>query len=887
MTSMIAGTLCINNGVPRFVIFGDDCMMKKGSVSVAKDGGAHGFVFEQQPQFSVNISGSKSKIFKINVSEAPAKSQDSHSKPDHDNSLSRKDGVMLDSTPAGRANDLIQTEEIEASRSQTLDWVKPEIHLDLNCVDAFEMEVAKDSNLPSSYSIGIDGNTELTDQIADFVFSSTLPENSNTKPEYASYLETLDNGDHITHINSFSEPSVSWGSNLHLSQPSENMLVPQILVQPGDVLTHCHADTSGVAPSTHKIEGHNNGDVGTRNIFLSNEHSSSLLDSSKPVSTLNVVQGPTSNFVEDAFNLNSYQVEISTAIPSITSQQHISTVSLLDKPAVHSGSLAVSDVTNDLNLSQLPNFLGLDACTPAHSLEKGMPTALSTDSTLNLLDTMGETTALQHMEQTNEILGPDTTENIELDISNKQNLNVTTISISNDDQYATKILVNTHEGQQQMYVINATDLNQLQNGSSCNQNISHLFVINNDQKHPAENADNNQFVLTPEPVVSQASTNLNSTQVKTGTMPELTNDMSGFVLLPVVDNTTEAVPNAPPVPADNSGSEEKRALKKIFLCPEPGCNKTFKKASKLKVHQMMHTGERPFKCDKPGCGHRFTTIYNLNTHRKLHERACTEVCPQEGCGQSFPTKRQLDMHLRNVHSIEEHTFKCPEPGCDKVFFSSASMGSHMKVHRQNLEDLRCKHPGCGKQFTKLCRLRQHQQLHSGQKPYACTYPGCNWAFPTSSKLKRHMTKHTGYRKWTCSICHKQFQRSEHLKGHLITHSGDRPFVCPVSGCGNSFAAKSSLYVHLKKHDESGKTIVYHCPMENCNNFYANKASLRQHILVKHCALPSKDGTNGTQIMSSWLSLLGNGEDSLREEGSNQPPAVANQDALLATDFLTG
>jgi hypothetical protein len=34
---------------------------------------------------------------------------------------------------------------------------------------------------------------------------------------------------------------------------------------------------------------------------------------------------------------------------------------------------------------------------------------------------------------------------------------------------------------------------------------------------------------------------------------------------------------------------------KIWLCTEPGCNRAFKKPSKLKIHQMRHTGERPFK----------------------------------------------------------------------------------------------------------------------------------------------------------------------------------------------------------------------------------------------------------------------------------------------------
>ena len=67
-------------------------------------------------------------------------------------------------------------------------------------------------------------------------------------------------------------------------------------------------------------------------------------------------------------------------------------------------------------------------------------------------------------------------------------------------------------------------------------------------------------------------------------------------------------------------------------------------------------------------------------------------------------------------------------------------------------------------------------------------------------------------------------------------------VC--TGCGQKFVAKSSVYVHLKKHDKaekrgengatdwSDKEITYHCPMETCDKRYNSKAKLRSHIL-KH------------------------------------------------------
>ena len=65
-----------------------------------------------------------------------------------------------------------------------------------------------------------------------------------------------------------------------------------------------------------------------------------------------------------------------------------------------------------------------------------------------------------------------------------------------------------------------------------------------------------------------------------------------FVLLPVVNgNISSGVLQASMSP-DEADSRE------MLVCPEPGCGKAFSKPSKLKIHAMQHTGERPFKVSK-------------------------------------------------------------------------------------------------------------------------------------------------------------------------------------------------------------------------------------------------------------------------------------------------
>ncbi|KAL0134748.1 hypothetical protein PUN28_001487 [Cardiocondyla obscurior] len=316
---------------------------------------------------------------------------------------------------------------------------------------------------------------------------------------------------------------------------------------------------------------------------------------------------------------------------------------------------------------------------------------------------------------------------------------------------------------------------------------------------------------------------------------------------------------------------------KVWMCPRDGCNRQFGRLYTLKGHLLGHYGIRPFKCDfegctwafysefklkrhkethlkrkdyvceVEGCNRRFTTVYNLWSHAKLHSRPNRIICQVPDCGEKFQTKRALEMHMKS-HDQRHAPYVCQHEGCGKRYYSSNALTSHQRSHSYKEVDIKCSWPNCGKIFDKPCRLKAHMRSHTGYKPYPCTFQDCKWAFSSSSKLKRHQKKHTNERKFVCDVpdCGKAFMRSEHLKEHRLTHTEGRFFQCFM--CAARFSAKSSLYVHIKKHQQTKPNLKATSNMSegSCDNQKRTKTRESHYSRMK----PIKSKRWNTELMNA-------------------------------------
>ncbi|XP_066212451.1 zinc finger X-linked protein ZXDB-like isoform X2 [Saccopteryx leptura] len=117
---------------------------------------------------------------------------------------------------------------------------------------------------------------------------------------------------------------------------------------------------------------------------------------------------------------------------------------------------------------------------------------------------------------------------------------------------------------------------------------------------------------------------------------------------------------------------------------------------------------------------------------------------------------------------------------------------------------------------------------SGMVLYLCPEAQCGQTFAKKHQLKVHLLTHSssqGQRPFKCPLggCGWTFTTSYKLKRHLQSHDKLRPFGCPAEGCGKSFTTVYNLKAHMKGHEQENS---FKC--EVCEESFPTQAKLSAH-----------------------------------------------------------
>lgn len=123
-----------------------------------------------------------------------------------------------------------------------------------------------------------------------------------------------------------------------------------------------------------------------------------------------------------------------------------------------------------------------------------------------------------------------------------------------------------------------------------------------------------------------------------------------------------------------SEKKERKVLEKIFKCDT--CTKMFSTNAKLKIHQRIHTGDKPFKCTE--CGKGFLTKHHLKMHGITHSGEKPYSC--NICGKSFGRNYSLTVHKKAHLGLKP----CKCNVCGKSFRQKVSLKAHMKTHNDKI-----------------------------------------------------------------------------------------------------------------------------------------------------------------------------------------------------------
>ncbi|XP_019427364.1 PREDICTED: transcription factor IIIA isoform X1 [Lupinus angustifolius] len=184
---------------------------------------------------------------------------------------------------------------------------------------------------------------------------------------------------------------------------------------------------------------------------------------------------------------------------------------------------------------------------------------------------------------------------------------------------------------------------------------------------------------------------------------------------------------------------------KTFKCPIQNCNLLFSLQSNMKRHvKEMHNesststsaeGQKQYVCPEVGCGKVFKYASKLRKHEDSHVKleSVEVLCLEPGCMKHFTNPKCLKEHINSCHLYTT----CDICGTEQL---KKNMKRHLRMHEadNSSEVFKCVQKDCDCSFSSKSNLHKHEKaVHFKDKPYVCGFSDCGMRFAYKHVRDKH------------------------------------------------------------------------------------------------------------------------------------------------------